>query len=66
MSKSIQDLKASLQFSQAYLDELKATKACSIEKKIQVMSDSLANYLTNVNNLSAWIIWRISQEETTC
>ena len=50
MSKDIQDLKASLQFSQADLDDLQATKACSTEK-IQVISDSLADYQTSINNL---------------
>lgn len=50
MSKDIQDLKASLQFSQAELDDLQAAKACSTEK-IQVISDSLADYQTSINNL---------------
>lgn len=42
MFKDIQDLQASLQFPQADLDDLKATKACSTNK-IKVMSDTLAD-----------------------
>ncbi len=63
--KDIQDLKASLQFSQADLDDLQTSKTCSMEK-IQVITDSLADCQTSINNLFGKTDWIISQEEIIC